>query len=49
MNHTPSKLKLNVRNIHPDQVAQVFKEYFLNLVDSLKLKNFNMNFAISLL
>jgi len=49
MNHTPSLFKLNNTNIHIDQAAEAFTNFFLNLVDSLKVNNVNIDTAISLL
>jgi hypothetical protein len=46
MNHSPSVFKLNTSNIHPDQVAEAFNEYFLNLVDSLKVNYVNINLTM---
>jgi hypothetical protein len=49
MNHTPSLFKLNNTNIHIDQAAEASNKYFLNLVDSLKVNNADIDTAISLL
>lgn len=49
MNHTPSEFKLNNTNIHKDQSTEAFNAYFLNLVDSLKVSNVNIDTANSLL
>jgi hypothetical protein len=49
MEHTTSVFKLNKTHMHLDQATEAFNNYFLNLVDSLKVNNVNIATAISLL
>jgi hypothetical protein len=48
INHTPSVLKLNQSNIQIDYAVKAFNDYFLNLVDSLKLGMVSIDLAVSL-
>jgi hypothetical protein len=49
MNRAPSVFKLQEINFHMHQAVEAFNEYFLNLVDSLKVNNVDIYVAISLL
>jgi len=49
MNCAPSVFRLKEINIHIPQAVEAFNEYFLNLVDSLKVNNVDIYTAISLL
>jgi hypothetical protein len=49
VSHIPSTFNLNQSSTHIDYVAKAFNDYFLNLVDNLKMDNVNTDLAISLL
>jgi hypothetical protein len=49
VNHVPSAFNLNQSSIHIDHAAEAFNDYFLNLVDNLKMYNVDADLAISLL
>jgi hypothetical protein len=49
INHMPSVFKLNQCNIQIDYPAKAFNDYFLNLVDGLKLGMVSIDLAVSLL
>jgi hypothetical protein len=48
MNRTPSLFKVNDTTIYIDQAAEAFNKYFLNLVDSLKVNNVNIDTATAI-